>query len=111
MQVDATQSAKGLSCVNKEQELWGSELAVSQSPPSLLTPRVGLCHCAWNPEEMALNTALLLLHAGGSADKIGTRLERQWERNFHSGACRNLRAYPGVDAIGLSLIFPLLEVS
>ena len=111
MQVDATQSAKGLSCVNKEWELWGSELGVSQSPPSWLPPRVGLCHCAWNPEETALNTAFLLLHAGRSADKIGTRLEGQREINFHSGACRHLRAYPVVDAIGLSLIFPLLEVS
>ena len=106
MQVDATQSAKGLSCVNEDWELWGSELGVSQSPPSRLPPRVVLCHCAWNPEETALNTAFLLLHAGRSADKIGTRLEGQWERNFHSGACRHLRAYPGVDAIGLSLIFP-----
>ena len=51
-----------------------------------------LPHCAWNPEETALNIAFLLLHAGRSADKIRTRLEGQREWNFHSGACRHLRA-------------------
>ena len=35
----------------------------------------GVCYCAWNSEETAMNTAFLLLHAGRSADKIGTRLE------------------------------------
>ena len=56
MQVDATQSAKGLSCMNEEQEFWESELGVSQSPPSGLPPRVGLCYCACNSEETAVNT-------------------------------------------------------
>ena len=40
MEVRVTQSAKGLSCVNEERELWGSELGVSQSPPARLPPRV-----------------------------------------------------------------------
>ena len=40
MQVHVTQSAKGLSCVEEERELWGSELGVSQSPPVQLPPRV-----------------------------------------------------------------------
>ena len=52
----------------------------------------GLPHCAWNPKETSLNIAFLLLHGGRSADKIRTRLERQREWNFHSGACRHLRA-------------------
>ena len=39
MQVHVTQSAKGLSCVNEEQKLWGSELGVSQSPPAGLPSR------------------------------------------------------------------------
>ena len=54
--------------------------------------QLGLPHCAWNPEETALNIAFLLLHGGRSANKIRTRLEGQQERNFHSGACRHLRA-------------------
>ena len=106
MQVDATQSAKGLSCVNEDWELWGSELGVSQSPPSRLPPRVVLCHCAWNPEETALNTAFLLLHAGRSADKIRTRLEGQSERNFHFGACRHLRATREWMQLGFLSSFP-----
>ena len=40
MQVHVIQSAKGLSCVKVEWELWGSELIVTQSPPSRLPPRV-----------------------------------------------------------------------
>ena len=94
MEVRVTQSAKGLSCVKDERELGGSQLGVSQSPPAQWPPRVatvGFSHCAWNPEETALNIAFLLLHGGRSADKIGTRLEGQRERNFHSGACRHLR--------------------
>ena len=39
-QVHVIQSAKGLSCVKVEWELWGSELIVTQSPPSRLPPRV-----------------------------------------------------------------------
>ena len=54
--------------------------------------QLGLPHCAWNPEETALNIAFLLLHGGRSANKIRNRLEGQRERNFHSGACRHLRA-------------------
>ena len=54
--------------------------------------QLGLPHCALNTEETALNIAFLLLHGGRSADKIRARLEGQWERNFHSGACRYLRA-------------------
>ena len=54
--------------------------------------QLGLSHCAWNPEETALNIAFLLLHRGRPANKIRTRLERQQERNFHSGARRHLRA-------------------
>ena len=95
MEVRVTQSAKGLSCVKDERELGGSQLGVSQSPPAQWPPRVatvGFSHCAWNPEETALNIAFLLLHGGRSANKIGTRLEGQWERDFHSGACRYLRA-------------------
>ena len=72
-----------------------SELRVSQSPHQdclLGSLQLGLPHCAWNPEETALNIAFLLLHGGRSADKIRTRLEGQPERNFHSGACRHLRA-------------------
>ena len=72
-----------------------SELGVSQSPPAGLPPGVttaGGPQCAWNPEETALNIAFLLLHGGRSADKMGTRLEGQRERTFHSGACRHLRA-------------------
>ena len=93
MEVHDTQSPKGLSCVNEEQELWGSELRVSQSPPARLPPwvtTVGLSHCVWNPEETALNIAFMLPHGCRSADKIGTRLEGQRERNFNSGACRHL---------------------
>ena len=92
MQVNVAQSAKGLSCVREEREIWGSELGVSQSPPSGLPPRVGLCYCAWNSEETTLNIPFLLLHGGRSADKIGARFEGQRERNFHSGAFRHLRA-------------------
>ena len=54
--------------------------------------QLGLSHCSWNQEETALNIAFLLLHGGRPADKIRTRLERQQERNFHSGVCRHLRA-------------------
>ena len=71
-----------------------SELGVSQSPHQdclLGSLQLGLPHCAWNPKETALNIAFLLLHGGRSADKIGTRVEGQRERNFHSGACRYLR--------------------
>ena len=72
-----------------------SELGVSQSPPARRTPRVttaGAPHCAWNPEETACSIAFLLLQEDRSADKIRTRLEGQRETNFHSGACRYLRA-------------------
>ena len=71
-----------------------SELGVSQSPPAELPPGVttaGTLPLCPEPEETALNIAFLLLHGGSSADKIRTRLEGQWERNFHSGACRHLR--------------------
>jgi len=54
--------------------------------------QLGLSHCAWNPEETALNIAFLLLHGVRFADIIRTRLEGRRERNFHSGACRHLRA-------------------
>ena len=80
---------------NEHWELWGSEFGVSQSPPAWWPPKVataGAPHCAWNPEETALNIAFLLLHGGRYADKIGTRLEGQRERNFHSGAFIHLRA-------------------
>ena len=53
---------------------------------------LGPSHCAWNSEATALNIAFLLLHGGRYADKIGTRLEGQRERNLHFGACRHLRA-------------------
>ena len=53
------------------------------------SPLLWLSHCAWNTEETALNIAFLLLHGGRSADNIGTRLEVQWERNFHSAAWCN----------------------
>ena len=53
---------------------------------------LGFPHCALNTEETALNIAFVLLHGGRSADKIGARLERRRERNFHSGACKHLRA-------------------
>ena len=72
-----------------------SELRVSQSPHQdclLWSLQLGLPHCAWNPKETALNIAFLLLHRGRPANKIRTRLERQQERNFHSGARRHLRA-------------------
>ena len=52
---------------------------------------LGSPHCAWNPEEQpwiwfscCYMEACLLI--------IGARLEGQWERNFHSGGCRHLRA-------------------
>ena len=54
--------------------------------------QLGLPHCSWNSEETACSMAFLLLQEGRSADKIRTRLEGQWERNLHSGACRYLRA-------------------
>ena len=54
--------------------------------------QLGLSQCARNPDETALNITLLLLQGGRSANKIGTRLEGQHERNFHSDACRHLRA-------------------
>ena len=54
--------------------------------------QLGYPHCAWNPKETALDIAFVLLHGGSSADKIGTRLQGQREWNFHSGACRHLRA-------------------
>ena len=91
MQVDATQSAKGLSCVNKERELWGSELGmISHHLHDCLLEslQLGLSHCAWNPEETALNIAFLLYMEAGMLIKVRTRLEGQRERNFHSDACR-----------------------
>ena len=54
--------------------------------------QLGFPHCALNTEETALNVAFLLLHGVRSADKVGSRFEGQQERNFHSGACRYLRA-------------------
>ena len=72
-----------------------SEFRVSQSPHQdclLWSLQLGLPHCAWNPKETALNIAFLLLHGGRSADKMGTRVEGQRERNFYSGACSCLRA-------------------
>ena len=54
MQVHVTQSAKGLSCVKEEWELWGSELGVSQSPPTGLLPGVttaGALPLCWNPKK------------------------------------------------------------
>ena len=54
--------------------------------------QLGLSHCPWNQEETALNIAFLLQYGGRSAAKIRTRFEGQWERSFHSGACRHLRA-------------------
>ena len=95
IQVHVTQPAKGLSCVKEEWELWGSELIVSQSPPSRLPPtalQLGRSYCSWGQEETALNIAFLLVHGGRSANKIRTRLEGQREKNFHSGAYRHLRA-------------------
>ena len=94
MHIHVTQSAKSLSSVNEERELWGSELGmISHHLHDCLLEslQLGLSHCVWNPEETALNIAFLLPHGCRSADKIGTRLEGQWERNFHSGACRHLR--------------------
>ena len=88
MHVHVTQSAKGLSSVNEERELWGSELGMINyhlHDYLLESLKLGLSHWAWNPEETALNIAFLLLHGSKSADKIGTRLEGKWERNFHSG--------------------------
>ena len=95
MHVHVTQSAKGLSSVTEERELWGSELGMINyhlHDYLLESLQLGLPHWAWNSEETALNIAFLLLHGGRCADKIGTRLEGQQERNFHSGACRHLRA-------------------
>ena len=89
-----------------------SELGVSQSPPARRTPRVttaGAPHCAWNPEETALNIAFLLLHGGRSADKTGTRLEGQQERNFHSGARRHLRASQQWVQLSFLSSFPSLK--
>ena len=71
-----------------------SELGVSQSPPSWLPPgytTAGAPPLCLEPRT-ALNIVFLLLHGGTSADKIGARLEGRRERNFHSGACRHLRA-------------------
>ena len=72
-----------------------SELGVSQSPPAGLPPGVttaGAHPLCLEPKERACSIAFLLLQEGRSADKIRTRLEAQWERNFHFGACRYLRA-------------------
>ena len=73
-----------------------AELGVSQAPLAPMspgaTPGGGCLHCAWNPEDPAPSIAFLLLQEGRSADKIRTRLKGQRERNFHSGACRYLRA-------------------
>ena len=94
MQVYVIQSPKGLCCLNEEWELRGFWVASESVTTSGLPPVVttaGPPHCAWNPKETALNIAFLLLHGGRSADKIGTRVEGQWKRNFHSGACRYLR--------------------
>ena len=91
MEVHDTQSPKGLSCVNEEQELWGSELRVSQSPPARLPPWVttaGALPLCLEPRRNGPEYCFSA--ATWSADKIGTRLEGQWERNFHSGACRHL---------------------
>ena len=72
-----------------------SELGVSQSPPAGLPPGVttaGAHPLCLEPKERDCSIAFLLLQEGRSADKIRTRLEAQWERNFHFGACRYLRA-------------------
>ena len=58
----------------------------------LRTLQLGLPQCVCNLAEPAPYSAFLLLKEGRSADKIRTRLEGQRERNFHSGACRYLRA-------------------
>ena len=82
--------------MNEEWELFGfwvgSESVTTYRTASWGDYSWGWNHCAWNPEETALNIAFLLLHGGRSADKIRTRLEGQRERNFHSGACRHLRS-------------------
>ena len=73
MHVHVTQSAKSLSSVNEERELWGSELGmISHHLHDCLLEslQLGLSHCAWNPEETALNIVFLLLHDGRYVDKI-----------------------------------------
>ena len=89
-----------------------SEFRVSQSPHQdclLWSLQLGLPHCAWNPKETALNIAFLLLHGGRSADKIRTRLERQREWNFHSGACRHLRVTQQWIQLSFLTSFPSLK--
>ena len=71
--------------------------------------QLGLSHCAWNPEQTALNIAFLLLHGGRFADIIRTRLEGQQERNFHSGACRHLRATQQWMQLSFLSSFPSLK--
>ena len=67
-------------------------VSVHQHDSLLGSLQLRLSQCAWNLEETALNIAFLLLQGGRSANKIRTRLNGQRERNFHSGACRHLRA-------------------
>ena len=71
--------------------------------------QLGYPHCAWNPKETALNIAFLLLHGGRSADKIRTKLEGQKERDFHSGACRHLRATQQWMQLSFLSSFPSLK--
>ena len=91
MQVHVSQAAKGLSWVNKEQELFGFWVE-SEWVTTCMTASWGDNICALNTEETALNIAFLLLNGDRSADKIRARLEMQLERNFHSGAGKHLRA-------------------
>ena len=95
MQVYVIQLPKGLCCVNEERDLFGFWVG-SESVTTYRTTSWG--HYSWGsptvlePKERACSIAFLLLQEGRSADKIRTRLEGQWERNLHSGACRYLRA-------------------
>ena len=62
----------------------------ARRPPGVTT--AGVPPLCLDPEETACSIAFLLLQEERSANKIRTGLEGQQERNFHSGACRNLRA-------------------
>ena len=71
-----------------------SKMAVSQSPPAWLPPWVTtaevsplfLEHTRDSPEYCFPAATWMLV-----TDKIGTRLEGKWERNYHSGTWRHLR--------------------
>ena len=72
-----------------------SELGVSQSPPARLPLGVttaGAPPLCLEPRRNSPEYCFPATTWSRSADKIGTRLEGQRERNFHSGACRHLRA-------------------